>query len=49
MPMYWIRIIGGTLYLVGMVLLGWNFYMTWRNRPSKYEEVVHQAPALSDI
>ncbi|MCB9848178.1 MAG: cytochrome-c oxidase, cbb3-type subunit I [Phycisphaeraceae bacterium] len=46
MPMYWIRIIGGALYLTGMVLLGWNFFMTWKNRPDKYEEPVHQAPAL---
>lgn len=46
MPMYWFRILGGTLYLVGMLLLGWNFFMTWRNRPGKYDEPVHHAPAL---
>ncbi len=47
LPMYFIRILGGTMYLAGMVLLGWNFYKTWSNRPDQYEEVVHQAPALS--
>ncbi len=47
MPMYWIRVVGGTLFLVGAVLLLINVIMTWRNRPEQYEEVVHTAPALS--
>ncbi len=47
MPMYWIRALGGTLYLTGVVLLGVNIYKTWRNRPEKYDEPVHYAPALT--
>ncbi|MFG0275429.1 MAG: cytochrome-c oxidase, cbb3-type subunit I [Phycisphaerales bacterium] len=46
-PMYWIRAVGGTMFLAGAILMGWNLFMTWRNRPDKYDEPVHQAPALS--
>jgi len=27
-PMYWTRLIGGTLYLGGMILMAWNLWMT---------------------
>ena len=46
-PMYWIRVVGGTLYLVGAILALYNFIMTWRNRPDQYDEPVHHAPALT--
>ena len=46
-PMYWIRVVGGLLYLTGAILGLYNMFMTWRTRPEKYEEVVHYAPALS--
>ena len=46
MPMYWLRIGGGTLYLAGGVLCAVNLVMTWGGRPAKYEEQVHEAPAL---
>ena len=46
MPMYWMRAIGGTLYIIGMVIFGWNILMTWRTRPAVYEEPVIQAPRL---
>jgi len=45
--MYWVRVIGGTAYLAGAVLLGVNMLMTWRNRPSTLAVPVHEAPALS--
>jgi cytochrome c oxidase cbb3-type subunit I/II len=45
-PMYWVRVLGGALYLVGALLCGWNMWMTWRTRPKTYEEPVVQAPAL---
>ena len=45
-PFYWWRVLGGSLYLTGVVLLGVNFFMTWLNRPSKYEEPIQRAPAL---
>jgi cytochrome c oxidase cbb3-type subunit I/II len=46
-PMYWVRVIGGLAYLTGALMLGVNFFMTWKNRPSAYEVRVHEAPALS--
>jgi cytochrome c oxidase cbb3-type subunit I/II len=46
-PMYWVRVLGGTLYLAGMVVFGWNVLMTWRSRPKVYEEPVVQAPPLA--
>ena len=29
-PFYWMRLVGGTLYLIGAVYMGWNFYKTIR-------------------
>ncbi len=46
-PMYWVRVVGGGLYIVGVVLCGVNMLMTWRRRPARYEERVHEAPALA--
>jgi len=46
-PMYWVRVIGGLAYLTGALMLGVNFFMTWKSRPSAYEVRVHEAPALS--
>jgi cytochrome c oxidase cbb3-type subunit I/II len=48
-PMYWVRVIGGSLYLTGLVLCGVNAIMTWRRRPAQYAEPVHEAPALDPI
>ena len=46
MPMYWMRAVGGTLYIVGMLIFGWNILMTWRARPAEYAEPVIQAAPL---
>jgi cytochrome c oxidase cbb3-type subunit I/II len=46
MPMYWGRVVGGTLYVAGMVLFGWNILMTWRTRPKTYAVETHTAPPL---
>ncbi|MBK9263925.1 MAG: cytochrome-c oxidase, cbb3-type subunit I [Polyangiaceae bacterium] len=27
-PMYWTRLVGGTLYLIGMIVMAWNLWMT---------------------
>ncbi len=45
-PMYWVRVIGGTLYLLGVILLGANMVMTWARRKRPYEVPVFEAPAL---
>jgi cytochrome c oxidase cbb3-type subunit I/II len=46
MPMYWVRAVGGAMYITGMLMCGWNLYKTWKARPETYEEVEHEAPAL---
>jgi cytochrome c oxidase cbb3-type subunit I/II len=45
-PMYWLRVLGGTLYLTGAVLAFVNLLATWASKPAKYELVVHKAPRL---
>jgi cytochrome c oxidase cbb3-type subunit I/II len=45
-PMYWIRALGGALYLGGTILCAYNIYMTYRTRPATYARTVHEAPAL---
>ena len=46
MPMYWMRVAGGTMYIAGMVIFGWNIFKTWANRPAKYEVPVIEAAPL---
>jgi cytochrome c oxidase cbb3-type subunit I/II len=47
MPFYWVRVIGGTLYVGGAFLCAWNMLMTWRARPAEYAQPVQLAPALT--
>ena len=47
LPMYWFRVLGGALYLLGVLLGAYNFYRTWKTRPAVYDEPVHEAPALT--
>jgi len=47
MPMYWFRVIGGSLYITGVIFCAVNGVMTWRRRPATYEEPVHRAPRLA--
>ncbi len=45
MPFWWIRVLGGTMYLLGVVLAGVNFYMTWKARPATYaDSAIETAP-----
>jgi cytochrome c oxidase cbb3-type subunit I/II len=46
-PMYYVRVIGGSCYMAGALLGAYNYYKTWRSRPKTYEVPVHEAPALS--
>jgi cytochrome c oxidase cbb3-type subunit I/II len=46
-PMYWVRVLGGLLYLSGALLCGYNFYMTWARRPATYAAPEQFAPALA--
>ncbi|MEQ8843687.1 MAG: cytochrome-c oxidase, cbb3-type subunit I [Phycisphaerales bacterium] len=47
--LYWIRGIGGVMYFTGMVIGVLNLFQTWRMRPDKYEEIVHEAAPLGPL
>jgi len=49
MPMYWMRAIGGTLYLVGTLILVYNIVLTVRRSGSKVEDELAEAPALTRV
>jgi cytochrome c oxidase cbb3-type subunit I/II len=46
LPMYWVRAIGGSLFVLGVVLAVVNLFMTWRGRPERYEARVQEAAPL---
>jgi cytochrome c oxidase cbb3-type subunit I/II len=46
-PMWWLRVFGGALFVSGVVMLAINFVMTWASRPATYEVPVFTAPPLS--
>ncbi|MEM0983476.1 MAG: cytochrome-c oxidase, cbb3-type subunit I [Planctomycetota bacterium] len=46
LPMYWLRALGGTLYVAGVVMLAINAFKTWRSRPAKYAPQTAQAAPL---
>lgn len=48
MPMYWMRAIGGTLYLIGVFVLVYNIVMTVRKGAAVADDVA-EAPALASI
>jgi len=46
-PLYWVRAVGGTLYLVGYFIMFYNLYKTIKSAPANQEEVEYAAPPLS--
>ena len=48
MPMYWMRAIGGTLYITGMLILVYNIIITIKNG-STVEDELAEAPALERV
>ncbi len=46
MPMYWIRALGGSLYLTGLLIGAYNIFKTWQSRPATYEEIEIEAPPM---
>jgi cytochrome c oxidase cbb3-type subunit I/II len=46
-PFYWIRVVGGSMYLAGAILMGVNLVLTWAKRPKQYEVPVYEAAPLS--
>ncbi len=47
-PMYWMRAIGGTLFIVGMLILVYNIIVTIKNG-SKVSDELAEAPALQNV
>jgi cytochrome c oxidase cbb3-type subunit I/II len=47
LPMYWVRALGGALYLIGALLMAYNLLRTWQRRPAHYAEPIFTAPALA--
>jgi cytochrome c oxidase cbb3-type subunit I/II len=45
--LWWIRVIGGLLYVAGVVMFCINAAMTWVARPATYEVPVYAAPRLT--
>ena len=48
MPMYWMRAIGGTLFVVGMLILVYNIILTVKSG-SAVEDELAEAPALKRV
>lgn len=49
LPMYWMRVVGGSMFLTGMFIMAWNIFMTWKRRPAVYAVPVVEAAPLSRI
>lgn len=49
-PMWWARVFGGAIYILGMCLMAVNYFMTWRSRPATYDvPIIHAAPLSRDF
>jgi cytochrome c oxidase cbb3-type subunit I/II len=46
LPMYWVRALGGSLYIAGVLLGAYNVYRTWKSRPAHYEEIDVVVPPM---
>ncbi|MFD1014564.1 cytochrome-c oxidase, cbb3-type subunit I [Winogradskyella rapida] len=49
MPMYWMRAIGGTLYIIGMLILLYNVVATIQKSKVSVEDELAEAPALQRV
>jgi cytochrome c oxidase cbb3-type subunit I/II len=49
MPMYYLRAVGGALYISGMVLFLYNVFRTWQARPAGYEVLEVRAAPLAKV
>ena len=45
-PMYWMRAIGGTLYLIGALIMGYNLFMTIRKGKTVTDEEASAMPLI---
>ena len=44
LPMYWVRALGGSLYITGLLIGAYNIYKTWKARPATYEDIEIEVP-----
>ena len=44
-PFYMLRLLGGAVFLSGMVFMIWNVYKTWQNAPNRAQAVTIPQPA----
>jgi cytochrome c oxidase cbb3-type subunit I/II len=45
-PMYWVRALGGSLYITGVLIGAYNIFKTWKARPARYEDIVVAVPPM---
>ncbi len=45
-PMYWVRALGGALYISGVLIGAYNMFKTWQGRPARYEEPDFEVPPM---
>jgi cbb3-type cytochrome c oxidase subunit I len=43
-PMYWVRLVGGTMYLVGVILMGINMWKTIQSAPKELPDPAFATP-----
>ena len=43
-PFYWVRVVGGTLYFIGICIAGYNIMMTIKSAPSDIPDTVAEVP-----
>ncbi|GAA4468276.1 cytochrome-c oxidase, cbb3-type subunit I [Novipirellula rosea] len=46
-PLWWLRVLGGLLFVSGILIMAVNWFMTWTTRPRTYEVPVYHTPRLS--
>ncbi|HMN41092.1 MAG TPA: cytochrome-c oxidase, cbb3-type subunit I [Phycisphaerales bacterium] len=49
MPFYWFRAAGGSLFILGALLMAYNVLRTWMARPAAYQQPVQTAPPLPPL
>lgn len=48
-PLYWVRAVGGTLFLGGFLVMCWNLYKTWQLAPKDQKADVYQAVSSREM
>jgi cytochrome c oxidase cbb3-type subunit I/II len=46
LPMYWVRALGGAMYIAGVGVGCYNIFKTWQARPKVYAEVEVEVPPM---